>query len=206
LRMLILLIIQLSSHRSVLTLLWGEFFMQRVARALIILSALFVFTATVKSAYADSFSVSWSGAYGPGSGTFTATDEGSGMFLITSISGTQNGTGITLLPPSPSLSSFFGNDNILIPAGTNLLDTSGFAFNDGTDDFNIYYNGAGSYSECSSTAACVSAADGSKLESFTVTPNAAVPEPSSTVLLSLSSGLMVFIGCFGRKRLHRLAA
>ncbi len=179
--------------------------MQKLIRTVLFLSAILAVTATARNAYADSFSVSWSGAYGAGSGMFTATDEGSGMFLITSISGTQDGKTISLLPPNPDPSSFFGNDNILIPAGTALLDTAGFAFNDGTDDFNIYSNGTGSYSECSSAATCVNTASGSVLESFSVTPNASVPEPSSAMMLSLSASLLFLIGFVRRKSFRCLA-
>ncbi|MFI5071219.1 MAG: hypothetical protein ACHP8A_10050, partial [Terriglobales bacterium] len=63
--------------------------MQKLIRTLLILSAVLAMMATAKNAYADSFSVLWSGPDGPGDAILTATDIGSGVFAVSSISGTQ---------------------------------------------------------------------------------------------------------------------
>ncbi len=46
---------------------------------------------------------------------------------------------------------------------------------------------------------------GSLLESFSVTPNASVPEPGSAMMLSLSASLLFLIGFVRRKNFRCLA-
>ena len=167
--------------------------MNRVARALVVLSALLILTLTAKNAYAGpvtGFELQWSSKlYGSGSGLFTATDEGGGQFLLTGIvpgTGTQAGIAIKLL----GAGGYFGNDNLLFPGQPGFFDNNGFSFASATADFNIYLNGS-AISEISN------ALNISAPVSFTVTP-VSLSEPSSIIVLS--SGLLVFVGVV-RKRL-----
>jgi hypothetical protein len=59
------------------------------------------------------------------SGTFTATDQGGGTFLVTNASGEWNGETITGVAP---LNSEGGNDNLLLPSSPTVLDEFGVAF------------------------------------------------------------------------------
>jgi hypothetical protein len=97
-----------------------------------------------------------------------------------------------------------GNDNKLFnPAAPGPVDSDGIGFTDGTADFNIFWNGSATV-ECNSIASpsCSAVADGSPLESFSVTR---VPEPSSTMLMSLSASLLFLIGFVRRKSFRCLA-
>jgi hypothetical protein len=75
-----------------------------------------------------------------GSGTLTATTNGSSNFLITAITG----PGVTVLF---ALNGFNGNDNILFPSASPTLDSHGFSFiaasGPDTFDVNLFNNGSG---------------------------------------------------------------
>jgi hypothetical protein len=106
---------------------------QHISRLFSTIAILLVATASV-AAHADTFNFSATGSSGQfsGSGTLTATPQGSGQFLITDISG----TGVTgLIAPN----SFRGNDNLLFPSNTPTVDRHGFSFTDvnGPDHFNV---------------------------------------------------------------------
>ena len=106
------------------------------------------------SAFAENFTVSWSGPYGSGSGTIQASGG-----VATGISATQNGSSLTLLAPN----TYGQNDNSVQP-----WDYYGLAFTDGTNQYNIYqWSG---YFECSSAATnCQYVNEGTFLNSFGLT-------------------------------------
>jgi len=142
-------------------------------------------------AFAQSFEIIWdSPQYGYGSGVFT-TSGGSSPFTLTSVTGTQAGTPITLLP----IGAFGSNNNLIYP-GSTLVDTSGFSFSAGTTDFNISWLGGPSYVECSSVdnPTCYYTGVERPLTYLVVNPT---PEPS-TILLFLS-GFGVLLILAGRK-------
>jgi len=146
------------------------------------------------SAKADTFNISWTGAYGTGSGTLTATDLGSGEFLMTSLDATQNGLLLTLLVPG----TYGANDNDTFPFQAPQLDVSGFSFSDGTAFYNVYnLPGTLSYFECVSTATACFVGDGAQLETFNITPT---PEPATALLLG--TGLLAL---FGSRRKRAIA-
>jgi hypothetical protein len=152
-----------------------------------------------KGTFAQSFEINWTGAYGSGSGNFSATSSGqpAGTFLLTSIigGGTQGGDPISL----QGVPGYGYNDNLIMPTSSPLLDYRGFSIVDGTTgyDFNIYSLGPGLYYECSSNSddGCNPyPTNGIVLTSFTITET---PEPS-TILLFLS-GFGVLLILAGRK-------
>ncbi|RZU39727.1 PEP-CTERM sorting domain-containing protein [Edaphobacter modestus] len=107
---------------------------------------LFAIVATLAAssflARADTFNFAVSGSAGgiSGSGIFTASETGSGDFLIIGITG----TGVTgLIAPG----GFNGNDNLLFPSSQPVLDSQGFSFTavDGPDQFdvNVFSDGTG---------------------------------------------------------------
>ena len=172
--------------------------MHRIARTLVVLAAFFMLPLAATKAYAGpitEFEIHWSSStYGSGSGLFTATSEGGGEFLLTQIlGGSKNGSTIQLL----GVGDYSGNDNLLFPTFTAMLDNGGFSFvNQGNVDFNIYYNNQGNpYLECDSTGGTCYIGNGTVLSTFTVTQ---LPEPSS--ILALFSGLMI-LAVVQRKRL-----
>lgn len=154
------------------------------------------------NAYADQFDVSWSGAFGAGTGTIDATNEGGGEFLVTSIDATQAGLDLTLLAPN----TYGSNDNLLFPGATVKLDDFGLAFSDGTNSYDVFAPPPfpGTYWECSSAQSnCEGLASGvgHELTSFSVRPApAATPEPGAVGLLA--TGLFGLLGMgLRRKRL-----
>jgi hypothetical protein len=167
-----------------------------VTRATRILFVLFVSLLTLVaagSAFAQSFEISWSTpAYGSGSGNFAATNEGGGTYLLTSIiSGSQAGDPMTLLP----INGYGGNDNLVFPTATGLVDVPGFSIVAGGIDYNIYDNG-GTYYECSPLDNLLNCPVGSghPMVGSGVLKITATPEPS-TILLFLSGfgALLIFV-------------
>ncbi len=123
------------------------------------------------------------------SGTFTATDEGGGAYLVTAASGTWYGLGAAtgevitgMAPPgSPSLGT---PDNLIFPTQSPVIDVSGLTFlvsgagNQG-DQVNIYYfsgGGGGGYTEYDPNVGYS--------PNFTLTL-VSVPEPSAWALMGL---------------------
>ena len=77
-----------------------------------------------------------------GSGVLTASDNGDGSYTIVSLSG----TGVFGLL---GYHVFNGNDNLLFPSRSTVLDGSGFSFEDSDGDtpydVNLYATGSGTY-------------------------------------------------------------
>jgi PEP-CTERM motif len=124
-------------------------------------------------------------------GTFAATLVSGSEFLVTSISGTQNGSAMTLLAPG----AYAGNNNDVFSSSP-FLNLGGLAFvlSNGSTDYAIYYNAhTGTYLECNSASGPCNAGDGTTIN-FNLTE---VPEPGTLMLMG--SGLVGLAGMARRK-------
>ena len=137
------------------------------------------------------FSAVGAGSGFSGSGVLEATGNANGSYTITGISG----TGVTgLVAPG-----VFGNDNLLFPNASRLVDVLGFAFTTVTAGESYTVN---LFSNLTGYEAFTLDADGNYSDtpvSFALASSAgATPEPSSFVLLG--SGVSALAGVSFRKR------
>jgi hypothetical protein len=183
--------------------------MRRFVCGSIVAGALLLIMGTAGNAYGDSFNLTWTGGYGPGSATLTATNDGGGEFTVTGLSGLQNGVPITFIN-----SDVYGsNDNAIFqPPNPDLLDLAGLGFFDGTNDYNLFLYGipgdGNTYTECNSAGpegSCefITQFNVAKPVTFlSITPvTSTVPEPASMVTLLLGT---LAVGLRRAWNLHKL--
>lgn len=166
--------------------------MRTSSRVFAAIAILFLLLAGTQSAFASSvsFDFSFSGSGISGSGVLTATTVSGNEFLVTSISGMQNGLSLTLLAPG----AFAQNNNDIFSSAP-FLSLGGLAFTSNGAMYNVYFNPTtSSYFECSSVP-CLNGM-GTPI-TFSITPGAAVPEPGTLTLLG--SGLLGLAGLARRK-------
>ena len=154
------------------------------------------------------FDTATSGAVVTGSGVFDLTGAGPN-YLITGIEagGLYNGNAITSLI---AVNGYLSNDNILQTAGPQLLSFSGFSFLVAAltpSQYNIYYNGGGSYGI---GAASYADAFDPNINNIPVTFSASIintaiatPLPAALPLFATGLGAM---GLLGWRRKRKTAA
>jgi hypothetical protein len=164
---------------------------------------------TARQAYGDTFEMTWTGGYGPGSAVLTATPDGGGVFTVTGMSfGLQDGLAISLLP----MNGYGDNDNAIYQSpNTDLVDFLGFGLTDGTNDYNIFLwtlpNETNTYTECSSadtTTGCTEDSDfnlSPAITTLSIVPvSSPTPEPSSWALFGI--GMVLIFMQLRRKALR----
>jgi hypothetical protein len=153
-------------------------------------SAILVLAGCAQNLYAQTFDFSFSGTGISASGVFDTTFVSGDEYLVTSISGTQNGQTMVLL----AAGVYAANDNLIFSTPP-YLDLGGVSFDYlvGTTMYNVYYD-AGKYIECNSVAngSCVAPA-GVPLTSF-----ALAQTPESGTMLLFGTGLLIIAGILRR--------
>jgi hypothetical protein len=159
--------------------------MSRVFCGWMIAGALLLMFGTARHAYGDTFDLTWTGAYGPGSATLTATFVSGDEYLVTAMTGAQNGSAVSLLDQG-----VYGfNDNAIFPFLAIQLDIDGLGFSAGGVNFNLFaftlLGNTNTYTECSSAVTICIGDDEINKNALAVTTLAItpVPEPTSVALL-----------------------
>jgi hypothetical protein len=147
--------------------------------------------ASAGNSFGDTFTMDWTGTYGSGSAVLTASSLGSDEWLVTSLTGTQDGLAISLL----GTGVYGGNDNDIFqpPDFAVVVDRAVFGFTDGTHDYNIFDDNSSTPPQECSSAVNPSCFGGDadlavSLSSLSITPGtgtSTVPEPTSADLLGL---------------------
>jgi hypothetical protein len=190
-------------------------FARRVAGGALAVSMTLATALSAQPAQAVTFLWNYSGGGLSGGGTLEATDLGEDTYFITSISGLANGVTISGLTEYN-----FPDQFILYPNPPNaVVDVLGFSFGigDGSNSYNIYENNgfyAGKYLDCGALYCIVGpgATDTSglgpdptdpvtALDSLTLTPVVAVPEPSTCAMMLLGFAGLAYAGYRQRQKL-----
>jgi hypothetical protein len=136
----------------------GEFaerdLMSNLVRRFVLTLAVVVLLGGASSAYADGFQLTYSGGGLSGILNLTATPEGGGSFLVTSVSGFQNGSPVTglIAPVASGLiilpdGDGFTYDDLFFPSSNPFLDNAGLLFTIAglSEPVNLYSTGTSSY-------------------------------------------------------------
>ena len=165
-------------------------------KALIVGASATAMTMAPAPAWADMFDLDYSGSDGT-SGMFVLTaipdpEAGSGAFLVTSVSGTQDGLRGTLIPPAAvpgtdSAPGFQGNDNTILSGttATPIVNFYGISFSTSSGNYNLYSTGS-QYALIENTPNGPLSGGGFPLTSLTLAPVGAPGPAPGAGLLSLA--------------------
>jgi hypothetical protein len=172
--------------------------MRKSLRVFAALPVLFLFLGCAQNVFANSvafdFTITGSGI--TASGSFAANLVSGNQFLVTSISGMQNGAAMTLL----GLGGYAVNDNALFSSSP-FLSVGGVAFtlSGAVTAYNVYYDPGVGYFECSSALTPCHANGSGEPVQFSARELSQVPEPGTLMLMG--SGLLGLAGIARRKLL-----
>jgi len=159
----------------------------------------------VSRAATVNFNFTFAGASNSGSGTFvTSTTATAGQYLVTSATGTINGSTISLLPVGAFPSAFPPvNDNLLFypdGGGQSFVDESGIALVNAAGLYLVlFHDNVLGYEDAASLSPTGDPGTSELLTSGTITPTtvAATPEPGSFALLG--TGVLSLAGMARRR-------
>ena len=152
------------------------------------------------AANATMWTFSYSGTGVSANGTLeTGSNLGNGSYLISGISGDQNGQAILGLAAPNSISGYTW-DNLLFPAGPQFVDTGGFVFQTASGYFNICSNQAPDIAACGNAGTQEFDVQTGGMVGIDMTVSQ-VPEPGSFALLGLGLGpIGISLGLSRRRR------